>query len=437
MHGPSGVATEDSSTPASAWIFPVLVLGFCHVQAIASVHVVNILVDPIKASLDLSDTQFSLLQGVALGAFAVILGLPAARVADQRSRRGVIFGGVLLWSAGSMLSAFSMSFAQLLAARALVGIGEIILFPSALSMLYDLSPPRRIGTAIGIFGSGGPVGAALALIGGGWLMSRADPTGVIAIGPVLAQAWRVAFAACGLMGLVAALGMILITEPMRRVAHAHRSVTDALWESLRRAWPVYLATSGSFVLLSMAVFAINAWVPTFLVRVHGFSYESAGQLIGTAAIVCAVLGAWGAGVATDWLQMKGRRDAAVIATMATATLIVLSIVVAMFVSYAAWTSAFLCVTYFCLGMPTVLGGTALQQIFPDHLRAQLMALHLLLINVVSLSIGPTSVALLTDRVFGDPAAVGVSIAAVTAFAGALAILVLASSRRAFVSARRD
>src|SRR5918994_1917672 len=91
--------------PPSSWLWPVGLLAFCHLQAIASMLVVNILVDPIKQTLAVSDTQYSLLQGASLAVFAIVLGLPVARIADRASRRNIIVLGVLGWSAGSLLCA--------------------------------------------------------------------------------------------------------------------------------------------------------------------------------------------------------------------------------------------------------------------------------------------------------------------------------------------
>jgi hypothetical protein len=98
---------------------------------------------------------------------------------------------------------------------------------------------------------------------------------------------------------------------------------------------------------------------------------------------------------------------------------------------------FLCAAYFLLGMPTVLGGTALQQISPSHLRAQIMAAHVLLVNVVALSTGPTAVAVLTDRVFGATARVGYSIAITVLVTTLLASAFLLRVRPLFRAARAE
>lgn len=426
---------ESDQEGSQSWIWSVLLLAFCHAQAIASLHIVNILVDPIRQTLAISDTQYSVLQGAALVVLAVLLGLPVARIADRRSRRNVIVFGAVVWSTGSLLSACAQSFSHLVAARALVGIGEIVLFPAALSMIYDLSPRHRLATSIGLFGSGGPIGAALAMIGGGWLISASDDQGLVNYGFGEAEAWRIAFALCGLMGILAAFGMLTIAEPTRGATRDTASKEAPLLEHLRHAWPVYLCVSGGFVLLSTAVFAVNAWTPTYLVRVREFSYEAAGQFTGAAAIGCAVAGAWLAGVSVDWLQRQGRRDAAILVSVGTAAVLAVCVAGAILASALTWSIILLCATYFLLGMPTVLGGTALQQVSPAHLRAQIMALHVLFVNLIALSIGPMGVAVLTDYFFREATSVGYSIALSVAFSATLAAVALWAARRSFTAIR--
>jgi MFS family permease len=410
-------------------------LAFCHLQAIASMQVVNILVDPIKQSLGISDTQYSLLQGASLAVFAVVLGLPVARIADRASRRNIIILGALGWSVGSLLCAAAQSFGQLLAARALVGIGEIVLFPAALSMIYDLAPRARLATAIGAFGSGGPLGAAFALIGGGWLVSHADASGQISYGLGSAEAWRLAFVMCAIFGAVAILGLMTIREPSRQGEQGLAGGRVPLARYLRDSWPLYLGISGGFILLSTAVFAVNAWAPTFLVRVHHVDYASAGRLTGLAAMGCAVAGAWCAGFAVDGLRRKGRADGAVLVSVATSLALAIAVVAVISSASLVAAATSLCAVYFLLGMPTVLGGTALQQISPTHLRAQVMAAHVLLVNVLALSVGPTAVAMLTDHVFGSTTRVGYSIGITVLVTTLLACVFLMKARQRFVAAR--
>jgi hypothetical protein len=248
-------------------------------------------------------------------------------------------------------------------------------------------------------------------------------------------AWRMAFVACGAFGLIAALGLLTIREPQRHRSGEAAVAELPLLQHLRRAWPVYVGVSGGFILLSTAVFAVNAWAPTFLVRVHHIGYEAAGRLTGLAAIGCAVAGAWCSGFAVDELQRRGRADGAVLASVVAALALATAVAAVVHSASLAAAATFLCFVYFLLGMPTVLGGTALQQISPGHLRAQIMAAHVLLVNVIALSAGPTTVALLTDRFFGSTASVGYSMAITTLAATLLASAFLLKARPLFVVAR--
>src|SRR5687768_6007409 len=69
---------DQSPAPRFA-VYAVLVLFFCHMVALASSQILNILVEPIRGSLSISDIQISLLQGLAFAILAAIAGIPAAR----------------------------------------------------------------------------------------------------------------------------------------------------------------------------------------------------------------------------------------------------------------------------------------------------------------------------------------------------------------------
>lgn len=415
-----------------AWLWTPLVLALCHAHAIASVQIVNILVDPIKGSLGVTDTQYSLLQGAALGLLAVVLGVPIARIADTGRRRTVIAVGTIAWSVGSLLSAVAQSFTHLLIARAFVGIGEIVLFPAALSIIYDSVPRERLATAIGIFGAGGPIGSAAALLGGGWLASSA----LLGFGDAHVAGWRWAFALCAVSGILVAGTTLSLAEPGRASKQGQEDARPlSLLPSLRARWSLYLCISGGFILISIAVLAVNAWTPTFLVRVHQFTYETAGQLTGLAALACAAVGTWVAGVSIDACERNGRRDGAILLACLVAGLLALSITAAVGSSSLAGVAASVCAAYFLLGMPTVIGGTALQQISPAHLRAQILAVHVLLVNLIAVPAGPTSVALLTDHVFGSPGTVGRSVVITVSLAVAAAIGVMLLARPSFIARR--
>ena len=421
-------------TSETRWVWPVAVLALCHAQAIASFQILNILIDPIKLSLDISDTQFSLLQGLAVAIFAALLGIPAARWADRRSRRNVILVGACGWSLATLCCAFVTGFGELFAARICMGIGEVFLFPAALSLIADLVPKERLSSAVAAFGSGGPVGAAAALFGGSWILPhRADLVSQV---PALSRfdGWQAAFLLCGLTGLVTAALLLTVREPPHRRG---RTAADSSFASIRvwviAHWRGYACVSGAMLCLALCAFATSAWGPSVLTRVHGLQLQQAGRLTAGAALIGGMLLTYPCGLMVDSLHRGGRADGVLLVStvlgVGLAVLAGLAVAsTATGMAVGAWVGL-----YTLLGLPTVLAGTALPMMTPGPMRAQIMALHLLSMNLLALSLGPFVVALLTDKVFGRATAVGNSLACVDALASALAAYLLLTGRRAFKS----
>ena len=102
---PAFARAGEAGVPSAFPTYIVAALTLCHVAAIASSQILNILVDPIRGALGVSDSQFSLLQGVAFALLAAVAGIPAARIADTGRRKQVIVAGVIGWTAGTLLCA--------------------------------------------------------------------------------------------------------------------------------------------------------------------------------------------------------------------------------------------------------------------------------------------------------------------------------------------
>ena len=353
--GPPATAARGSS-----WIWVVLVLAVCHAAAVASFQVLSVLVGPLKAALSLSDVQYSLMQGFAVAIFASLLGIPAAAVADRGNRRLIVLVGVAAWSLATIGCALAQTFGELFAARMFVGLGEVFLYPAALSMIADVAPPGRLSSAIGAFGCGGPLGAALALIGGGWLVRAGKQVSPVL--PGLAP-WRLVFLLCGAFGIIAGVLLLTVSEPDHRAPRGPSpSGLDGALRHIFRNWRLFAGVSGGMLALSFCVYATASWLPAMLVRDHGMSYGSAGATTGAAALGGGVLGAWVSGLLSDRVESSGRRDGALQVAICVAAAFVVAIPAAVLASSSWGTIASVWVGYALLGMPTVLGGTALQQI---------------------------------------------------------------------------
>ncbi|MBC7987223.1 MAG: MFS transporter, partial [Sphingomonadaceae bacterium] len=165
-------------------------------------QIVGILAVPIKADLQLSDTQLGLMGGLAFALFYTSLGIPIALIADRRSRSWIMTIALALWSLFTALCGLAQNFWQLFAARLGVGIGEAGGVAPAYSLIADMYPPDRRARALGAYSFGIPIGSACGIVFGGIIASLVD--------------WRWAFIAVGLAGLALAIPFRLVMrEPAR------------------------------------------------------------------------------------------------------------------------------------------------------------------------------------------------------------------------------
>lgn len=418
---PNGSSVNAGKSPKRLpWAWPIVVLALCHAQAIASFQILNILVDPIRASLRISDTQYSLLQGFAVAIFSAALGIPAARWADRRSRRNVILVGAIGWSLATAACGLVNSFAEFFAARVAMGIGEVFLFPAALALIADLVPRSRLSLAIACFGAGGPIGGAAAMFGGGWLVAH------VAGG---VDAWRIALLCCGLTGLLTAALLLTIVEP-RRSREAHQPSFAGVVRYIGERWPLYLLVGAGMICLSLCAFAGAAWVPTALSRAYHLSSAGAGELTAASSLLGGIFLTSSAGWVIDSLAARGDRASPL--TAGTAICLALALLVALAVSLSGSAAiALWMLAYSLLAVPTVIGGTAFQVITEPLVRAQVMAIYLLLMNLLALSLGPFLVAVLTDHVLGETARVHHSLAIVVITGAMVGAICLMAARRFF------
>src|SRR4051812_46144766 len=184
--------------PRIRW--PLALLTLVYVLNFVDRQLVGVLGQPMKTELGLSDRSLGLLSGVAFALFYTTLGLPVARIAERRSRVGVIAISLAIWSAMTALCGVARSVPQLVLARLGVGLGEAGYAPTAQSLIADLVPAERRATALSLFSLGIPAGMLIGAIAGGWLAQSLG--------------WRMAFIALGLPGiLLAGVTALALRDP--------------------------------------------------------------------------------------------------------------------------------------------------------------------------------------------------------------------------------
>jgi MFS family permease len=213
--------------------------------------------------------------GYLATAFTVVLSLasfPLGMLADRVSRRFVISAGVLFWSSATFFSGLAGSFRSLLAARALVGVGEAAYTPAGAAVLSATFPREVRARVQGAFDTGMFIGGA---------------TG-IALGGVMAQAfgWRPAFFLVGIPGLL--LGLTALTLPKSVVMPPSQGKKMSLGELLRVPAFVALLVSGWFG--SFAGYAYIVWGPDLVQEYKGFSAREAGLALGAVIVLGGALG---------------------------------------------------------------------------------------------------------------------------------------------------
>ncbi len=207
----SNPSTTQTAIPGRTWTLAALTLVYMlnHVDR----QILVILLEPIKADLELRDSELGILTGIAFAAFYATLGIPVAIWADRGNRRNIIALALMVWSGMTALSGLASSYVHLLLARMGVGIGEAGGTPPATSMIADLYPPEQRATAMGIYTTGIGLGVMAGFALGGFIYE--------------ALGWRAAFFAAGIPGLVLALVVrFTVREPVRGLADQRQRDSD-------------------------------------------------------------------------------------------------------------------------------------------------------------------------------------------------------------------
>lgn len=299
--------------PGLAW-YVTFLLTCAYMLSFVDRQILNLLVEPIRKDLAISDTQISLLQGFAFVATYILFSIPLGRLVDTGRRTFLIAGGITFWSLATAACGLTRSFGGLFAARACVGIGEATLTPAAWSLIADHYPPDKRATPISVFLMGPYLGAGMALILGGQVMGMLSEVEAVAL-PLLGDVrpWQLTFILVAAPGLVFALLMMLVPEPARK----------GLLPDAPRSRPVGLREIGTFICsrgriyaalllgvpcLIVILYGLQAWVPTYLVRVHGMSLSAAGLGYGTIALVAGSAGVLLGPVVGRKLKARGYVD---------------------------------------------------------------------------------------------------------------------------------
>jgi MFS family permease len=394
-------------------------------------QILNLMVGPIKADLGITDFQFALLTGGAFGIFYTIMGLPIGWMADRYPRKWIISVGIATWSLMTVACGFARTFGQMLIARVGVGVGEAALSPSAYSMLSDMFDKTRLPKAMSIYTLGIYMGAGSAMIIGGTVVGAIEHTPDIVL-PLVGEmrSWHAVFIAVGLPGLLVALWMATLREPVRRFRADEAAAQERKGFSFTKVWGflrLYPKMAISLFIGSAILSVLSysdAWYPELFIRVWGWDARSTGLVNGASSLIAGPAGMLAAGWISSRMLQRGEPEACLRLAGYASAGIGISAILMPIMPHPWLMAALLFPIKFFGGFGPVLIPSAIQLIAPSALRAQLGAVFMLTVGVIGISLGPIIPAFLNDYVFQDEMKLGSSLAVAALIVGPAAFILL-------------
>jgi MFS family permease len=360
----------------------------------------------ILATFGLTDAEGGFLQTLFILTFVVVSPV-AGWLGDRAPRFRLAAVGVLIWSAATFASGLAQSYAALVAARLMIGVGEASYTVVTPSLLSDFYPTERRGGVLAIFYAAIPVGSAIGFGMGGLVAEHFG--------------WRYAFFVAGVPGLALAMLLLVLRDPPRGARDAREarqaqesdedrrkrraretgavstleSMASALRELGRRRSFVY-NTAGQTI-FTFVVGGLAAWMPTYFVRERGLSMGRAGVAFGGVLALGGLVGTLLGGALGDRL-LRRRPDAhfvlsgvSLIVSLPFTVLAVLSPTPAIF-----WPSMFVALTLFFLTMGPL--NAAMANVLPAAVRGRGFAVNTLAIHLLGDALSPWIIGFVSGRV---------------------------------------
>ena len=298
---------QESSSLTAYQLRVLAVLALINFVNFAERGVVPPLVPLLRGEFGASSAQLGLLQ-VVLQAVLAVASIPFGLFADRWSRTRVISFGVIFAGAATVLSGMATTFTMLLAARALVGVGEAAYAPAGQSMISGAFSLQSRARAQAIFAAGMLLGGAAGQL----------------LGSVIGDAfgWRRAFIYIGIPGTAFVLAVVGMAEPPR----GPRS--EAVPLRLLLGVPAFVALIASGIMITFASVAFITWGTDFLVRYKDFSLREASVSLAMITLFALLLGVLAGGYVADRLQRSftyGRIIAIAAALLLSAPFLLLAI----------------------------------------------------------------------------------------------------------------
>jgi MFS family permease len=330
----------------------------------------------IIVGLSLDDRQAGSLQSAFILVYALVCPV-AGWLGDRLPRLRIAALGVALWSFATVGSGLASTFAWLLIARALVGIGEATYTVVTPSLLSDHYPPSRRGRALSIFYAAMPFGIAIGYVLGAQIGAR--------------YGWRPAFFVAGGPGLLCAAALLWLREPPRGRFDAHpeavRKLPLAEFLRVLRHRPSYFFNMGAQTIYTFTMGGLGAWMPTYFVRERHLSVGQAGTIFGVLLLGSGFAGTLIGGQIGDRLAQRFRSGHFVFSGITMLAAIPFTLAAVLSPNPVIYWPA-MGATLFCLFLNNGPLNAAMVNVLPTTARARGVGLHTTTIHLLGDACSP-------------------------------------------------
>lgn len=407
-------------------LVPLLLLALVTTMGFTALGSFGTIQESAKAELALSDDALALIQGLGAAVPMVLFSIPIGILVDRRNRVRLTIVLALLWTLGTLLTAFAPSAAWLTAARMLVGIGSTGSLTASLSLCADFCAPDQRGRAMLIVNLGKALGVALGFALTGWLFGLLSGQFAPAFLQGLAP-WRGTHVLLAAISAVLLLPLLFLREPARREVEAapdapFRVVAAELWARRAFLGPLFAGQ----VAVVMADVAATVWVAPVLSRDFGLLPQDFSGWVGALMFGTGVAGAVLGGISADLGQKSMRPGGIILGAVIAAGIGVPAALFPLMPGVISFAIA-LGVMALCGAVTGLVVSVALTVLLPNELRGLCIGAFIAIAGLIGFGLAPWIVTRVSALMGGEHmlaealALVGVSVSAVSFFAFILAM----------------
>ena len=400
---------------------------------------INLLIDPIRSDLKLTDIQMGQILGPGFMISYILFSLPIGRMVDKFNRIFVLIGGILLWSIATAAHGFSSDYYSLFVSRAGVGAGEAAVTPASWSIIADLFRPEDRAFPMSFYLMGPYIGQGLALLFGG-LVIQLYTVPVEILGFTL-QPWQMIFLLIAIPGFILSFGLAFLADPQRKgIINKEKQKDESFVDVIayiKSKFSAYftLMVAASFIVVLLYTF--QAWVPTYIARVHGWDLSRVGYLFGIVTLISGSLGVLSGPVLERFLDRRGFKNSThAVFLISASTLAVIPPLTFLFVTEDFILPGMFVISFF-ITLPMACFASGLQKMTPQNYRGSISGLYVFIMNIVGLSLGPTVVPFFTSVIFQDDMSINLALSYTFLIFGPISFAIFFLGRKSLNKALLD